>query len=369
MRIGLTYNLKPEITPSADDPIDRWEEFDSEETVAAIASTLRRLGHEVERLGWGPGLLDALLRRDRGDRLDGVFNLAEGLGGRGRESQVPALLEMLGIPNTGSDPVALALALDKGLAKVFAADHGIATAPFVIVGADQPLGRVDLRYPLFAKPVAEGSSMGIRNTSVCRNHAELAALVAQLQHDYHQPVLIEEFLSGDEYTVGVLGNGSDAEVIGLMQVLPRHPVGDFVYSLEVKRDYENQVVYRMTDELLATGAISPARLHAVRQLALAAHQVFACRDLSRVDIRCDRDGEPNFIEINPLPGLNPLHSDLVIIARGHGWDFHRLIARIFDVARKRWASARDPALPLLAPDLDPSHQTRPAANAQDLRRC
>ena len=116
MRIGLTYNLKPEITPSADDPIDRYEEFDSEETVAAIAATLRNLGHEVERLGWGPPMLDALIRRAKRDRLDGVFNVAEGIGGRGRESQVPAMLEMLGIPNTGSDPVALALALDKGLA-------------------------------------------------------------------------------------------------------------------------------------------------------------------------------------------------------------------------------------------------------------
>lgn len=368
MRIGLTYNLKPEILPSADDPIDRYEEFDSEETVAAIAASLRRLGHEVERLGWGPTLLDALLRRD-GVRLDGVFNLAEGLGGRGRESQVPALLEMLAIPNTGSDPVALALALDKGLAKVFAADHGIATAPFVIVGADEPLGRVDLRYPLFAKPVAEGSSMGIRNTSVCRNHAELAALVDQLQRDYHQPVLIEEFLSGDEFTVGVLGNGDAAEVVGLMQVLPRHPGGDFVYSLEVKRDYENQVVYRMTDELLASDAHSPASLQAIRQLALDAHKVFACRDLSRVDIRCDRDGEPNFIEINPLPGLNPIHSDLVIIARGHGWDYHRLIARIVAVAAERWAATAATTVAVAAPAFLRPHLARPAANAQDQRRC
>jgi D-alanine-D-alanine ligase len=179
MRIGLTYNLKPEIPLERGDPIDRYEEFDSEETVEAVSQALRRLGHEVERLGWGPPMLDALIRRDRGDRLDGVFNFAEGVGGRGRESQVPAMLEMLGIPNTGSDPVALALALDKGLAKIFAAGHGIATAPFkIIVGADEALGALDLRYPLFAKPVAEGSSMGIRNGSICRDRAELSTLVA-----------------------------------------------------------------------------------------------------------------------------------------------------------------------------------------------
>lgn len=337
MRLGLTFNLRPEIAPSAGDPIDRYEEFDSEETVTAIAASLRRLGHEVERLGWGPPMLDALIRRAHGDRLDGVFNFAEGVGGRGRESQVPAMLEMLGIPNTGSDPVALALALDKGLAKLFAAGHGIATAPFLIVGADDPLGAVDLRYPLFAKPVAEGSSMGIRNNSVCRNHAELVALVATLQRNYRQPVLIEEFLPGDEYTVGVLGNGAGAEVVGVMQVQPRNHDRDFVYSLEVKRDYLNQVDYRMSDELLASGAVSPAMLDTIRQLALDAHRAFACRDLSRVDVRCDRDGAPNFIEINPLPGLNPFHSDLVWIARGHGWDYDRLIARILDVASERWS--------------------------------
>ncbi len=336
MRIGLTYNLKPEIPLEAGEPIDRYEEFDSEETVEAVSQALRRLGHEVERLGWGPPMLDALIRRAASDRLDGVFNFAEGVGGRGRESQVPAMLEMLGIPNTGSDPVALALALDKGLAKIFAAGHGIATAPFKIIGADEALGEVDLRYPLFAKPVAEGSSMGIRNGSICRDRAELSTLVAQLQYDYRQPVLVEEFLPGDEFTVGVLGNGRDAEVIGLMQVMPRDTTVDFVYSLEVKRDYRNQVVYRMTDELLASGALTETKLAAIRKLALDAHRAFGCRDVSRIDVRCDRHDEPNFIEINPLPGLNPVHSDLVIIARGHGWTFDQLIGRIIHAASQRW---------------------------------
>jgi D-alanine-D-alanine ligase len=336
MRIGLTYNLKPEHPPEPGEPIDRYEEYDSEETVEAIAAALRRLGHHVERLGWGPTMLDALIQRAEGDRLDGVFNFAEGVGGRGRESQVPAMLEMLGIPNTGSDPVALALALDKGLAKIFAAGHGLATAPFCIVGADEVLHDPGLRYPLFAKPVAEGSSMGIRNTSVCRGFDELRELVGQLQADYRQPVLVEEFLPGDEFTVGVLGNGDAAEVLGVMQVVPVVGGGDFVYSLEVKRDYQNQVVYRYTPELRRTGAVSETKLAAVRKLALDAHRAFGCRDVSRVDIRCDRDDVPNFIEINPLPGLNPLHSDLVLMARGHGWTFDQLIGRIIDAASGRW---------------------------------
>lgn len=336
LRLGLTFNLKPKTEPEFGEPDDRYEEFDSEDTVDAIDAVLRGLGYDVERLGAGPSLFDALGKRDLSRRLDGVFNFAEGLGGRGRESQVPALLEMLGIPNTGSDPVALALALDKGLAKVFASAQGIRTAPFVLVGADEPLPEIDLRYPLFAKPVAEGSSMGIRDDSICRDAAELRERVAQLQHDYSQPVLIEEFLPGDEYTVGIVGNGDAAEVVGLMQVVPREPGGgDFVYSLEVKRDYLRRVRYRMTDELLA-GGMTEAALTAVRSLALDVHRAFGCRDVSRVDIRCDRDGLPNFIEVNPLPGLNPSHSDLVIIARGHGWTYDRLIGRIIGAAVERW---------------------------------
>lgn len=335
LRLGLTYNLKPDKV-GAHEPIDRYEELDCVETVDAIEAALRRLGHDVERLGAGPSLFDALSRRDPARRLDGVFNLAEGLSGRGRESQVPALLEMLGIPNTGSDPVALALALDKGLAKVFAAARGIRTAPFVLIGVDEAPRSADLRYPLFAKPVAEGSSMGIRQSSICRTEAELRERVEMLQRDYQQPVLVEEFLPGEEYTVGIVGNGDQAEVVGVMQIVPRDPDGDFVYSLEVKRDYLRRVRYVMSDELLAAG-LTPAELEAIRELALDVHRAFGCRDVSRVDIRRDRDGLPNFIEVNPLPGMNPPYSDLVILALGHGWTYDRLIGRIVDAATARWA--------------------------------
>ncbi|WAS90841.1 D-alanine--D-alanine ligase family protein [Nannocystis punicea] len=338
MRLGLTYNLKPELGPSPGEPIDRFEEFDSVETVDAIDRALRGMGHEVERLGWGEPLLAALAERPPERRIEGVFNFAEGVGGRGRESQIPAVLEVLGIPNTGSGPFALALALDKGVAKIFAAAHGIRTAPFQIVGADEPLGATRLAYPLFVKPVAEGSSMGIRKNSVCRDEAALRERVAQLQRDYRQAVLVEEFLSGDEFTVGVVGNGAAAEVVGVMQVTPREPEEAFVYSLEVKRDYLNQVRYVMTDELVQSGRVDAARLDAIRALALDVHRVFGCRDLSRIDIRCDRRGDPNFIEVNPLPGLHPVSSDLVIIARGHGWSYEQLIGRILAAATQRWAS-------------------------------
>jgi D-alanine-D-alanine ligase len=339
MRIGLTYDLKPEHTP-AHEPVDRYDELDVVETVDAIEEVLRARGHEVERLGGGPALFDALMR-GAARRLDGVFNFSEGMGDRGREAQVPALLEMMGVPVTGSPPLVLAIALDKGLAKTFAAKHGLPTPPFSLAATDTPPDDTDLTYPLFAKPIAEGSSIGIRKHSVCRSPDALRALVEQLHRDYRQPVLVEEFLPGDEYTVGVVGNGKTAEVIGLMQVVPVEAAVNFVYSLEVKRDYLNRVRYLMTDDLLQRGR-TVAELDAVRELALRVHRAFGCRDVSRVDIRCDRHGLPNFIEVNPLPGLNPVHSDLVIIARGHGWTYDDLIGRIFAAAATRWSTQRSP---------------------------
>ena len=338
MRIGLTYNLKPEGAAG-----DRFEEFDSIETVEALESSLRACGHDPVRLGWGMPMLDKL---SENGGVDAVFNLAEGVGGRGRESQVPATLEMLGIRCTGSDPIAIGITLDKALAKLMARAHGIATAPWVVIpspGASRhplpasrgegsrdtelPLpalrgeGRGEgLRYPLFVKPSSEGSSMGVTSKSLCRNEGELMEAVARLRT--YGPVLIEEFLPGNEYTVGILGG----KVIGVMQVVPKTDTENFFYSIEVKRDYERQVEYRIVDE---------PRVAAV---ALAIWNAFGLRDVARVDVRSDRDGVPNFVEVNPLPGVHPVHSDLVILAKGVGWTYDQLIAGIMKSAEERWAA-------------------------------
>lgn len=305
MRIGLTYNLKPEGAAG-----DRYEEFDSIETIEALESALRKSGYDPVRLGWGVPMLDKLSQNG----IDAVFNLAEGIGGRGRESQVPATLEMLGVRCTGSDPVAIGITLDKALAKLMAKAHGIATAPWNVGSGD------GLRFPLFVKPSCEGSSMGVTSKSLCYDEAELRDAVARVSQ--YGPVLVEEFLPGNEYTVGILGG----KVIGVMQVVPKKSNDHWFYSIEVKRDYTRQVDYHIVDE---------PRVAAV---ALGIWNAFGLRDVARVDVRCDRDGVPNFVEVNPLPGVHPVHSDLVILAKGVGWTYDQLIAGIMQTAEERWAA-------------------------------
>ncbi len=303
MRIGLTYNLKP-----AGAEGDQFEEFDSVETIEALQDALRAAGHEPLRLGWGEELVGNL----REQVVDGVFNIAEGIGGRGRESQVPALLEMLGIPCTGSDPLAIAITLDKPLAKLVARAAGIATAPWSI---GFPSG---LRYPLFAKPAAEGSSMGITPRSLCRDEDELRDAMRELEK--YGPVLVEEFLPGEEYTVGMV----DGAVIGVMQVIPLQPASEFIYSIDVKRDYLNLVEYKLVDDA------------DVAQVGIDVWRALNLRDVARVDVRRDRDGEANFVEVNPLPGVHPVNSDLVILARLRGWPYEELIGRVVRSAERRW---------------------------------
>jgi D-alanine-D-alanine ligase len=311
VRLGLTYNLKPAGAELAVADNDRFEEFDSVETIEALESAIRAAGHEPIRLGCGLEMLDALQR----ERIDGVFNIAEGVGGRGRESQVPAVLEMLGIPCTGSDGLAIALTLDKALAKIVAKGAGIATVPWFIDDAPKPL-----TFPVFAKPAAEGSSMGITDRSLCRDQKELDAAIERLSK--YGPVLVEEFLPGDEFTVGIIGG----EVLGVMQVLPRGDDKDFIYSLDVKRDYLNRVDYRLVD--------APD----VARVALEVWRAFGLRDVARIDVRRDRNGVANFVEVNPLPGVHPVNSDLVILARLAGISHHDLIGRIVAAAIERWAA-------------------------------
>jgi D-alanine-D-alanine ligase len=306
LHLGLTYNLKP-----AGAEGDRFEEFDSVETIDALESAIRAAGHEPIRLGWGLEMLEALQR----ERVDGVFNIAEGVGGRGRESQVPAVLEMLGIPCTGSDALAIALTLDKALAKVVAKSAGIATAPWFVDDAPKPL-----TFPVFAKPAAEGSSIGITERSLCHDQTELDAAIERISK--YGPVLVEEFLPGDEFTAGIV----DGEVLGVMQVLPRGDKKDFIYSLDVKRDYLNRVDYLLVD--------APD----VAAVALDVWRAFGLRDVARIDIRRDRNCVANFVEVNPLPGVHPINSDLVILARLAGISHQELIGRIVAAAIKRWAA-------------------------------
>jgi D-alanine-D-alanine ligase len=325
MRIGLAYDLKSAVPLGANEPEDALEEYDSRETVDIIAAALNAAGHEVVMLGGGGEFSENILR----EKVDFVFNIAEGRGNsRSRESQVPAILEMLGIPFTGSDSHCLTLCLDKPLAKQRVAEAGVCTPSWQVISDKAELSNLAWeRFPAIVKPAYEGSSKGIRLSSVVDNMSQLQEEVSRLRNDYRQPAMIEEFIGGDEVTAGIIGN-APPEVIGLMRILPRKRGGRFVYSLEVKRDYLNLVEYESPPQL--EGSV----LSAIAAASLKVFGVLGCRDFARIDFRVGADGTPYFLEINPLPGLGT-YSDLVIMALKLGWTHQGLIQAIFEAARQR----------------------------------
>jgi D-alanine-D-alanine ligase len=330
MRIGITCDVKTDSPSGGNLPDDYQEEFDSPITVEAIAAVLRNLGHKVEVLGDGRPMLERLLV----DPPDFVFNFAEGHGiGRSREARVPAVLEMLNIPYSGSDPLTLAVTLDKDCARRLVRSHGVPVPGGVLCNVEDDVALLLSRAeagtaPWIVKPAWEGSSKGIRGKCVVDTPAEAADAVRRLHTDYDQPVLIEEFISGEELTVGIVGN-DPPQIVGVMRVLPQQATERFVYSLEVKRDWQRQVKYE------CPARINAAQLAAVERTALQAYQALGCQDVSRIDFRL-RGETPYFLEVNPLPGLNPETSDLVILGRMAGWPYERLIGAILQAALKRY---------------------------------
>jgi len=326
LRVGVTYNLRKDFAHSENQPVDSLEEFDAEETIDAMKAVLEGEGHEVIKLGGGPGLIDRLKQT----ALDIVFNIAEGFQGRNREAHIPALLEFMNIPYTGSDPLTLSVTLDKSMAKRIVMSEAIPTPRFRKVRGLEDLHRLDLSYPLFVKLCDEGSSKGVRLNSRVGDRNALEERVGWLLKTYGPPVLVEEFVSGPEFTVGVLGN-AHPEVLGVMQVeIKGVPLDQAIYSLEIKREWEKRVVYH------CPARIDQALLGQIEEVAVRAYQVLDCRDVSRVDIRVGKDGIPYFLEINPLPGLSPVYGDLPIMARGMGWTYERLVKTIFHHALSRY---------------------------------
>jgi D-alanine-D-alanine ligase len=329
MKIGITYDLKT--TAAHGMPDDSFEEFDNPHTIEAIAAVLLGRGDEVVLLGDGREFLDKVLA----ERPDFVFNFAEGHGiSRSREARVPAALELLGIPYTGSDPFTMAVTLDKQCAKKLVSLAGIAIprgfalpydAPAEIIPAEQ------LPYPLVIKPAWEGSSKGIRNKCLVKSPDEVPDVVKSLRRDHPQTILLEEYIDGLEVTVGVLGN-DPPQLLGIMSVEPNEKVEHFIYSLEIKRDYRRLVTYR------CPAPLPPEVLKAIATSARTVFHELGCRDVARIDFRV-RDGIPYFLELNPLPGLNPEDSDLVIMSRLLAWPYERLVGAIVDAALARWRKA------------------------------
>ncbi|MBI5432832.1 MAG: D-alanine--D-alanine ligase [Planctomycetes bacterium] len=329
MEIGIAFDLKADFAPAAGEPDDRYEEFDSLATVEGIERALARGGYTTRRLGGGRKFLENVLAKP----CDLVFNIAEGFGTRSREAHVPSVLEMLKIPYTHSDPLTLAVTLDKSVAKRLVASHGLATPRFEVVESVDALRGLELAYPLFAKPLFEGSSIGVRKKSRAANADELAARVAELLADYREPVLVEEYCSGPEFTVGLLGNGANLRVLGVMEVVSKAvPQAEFVYSLEVKRNDD----WHLEVDYLVPPRRPKAEVDAIEELARASFRALGCRDLARIDIRADAHGVPRFLEANPLPGIKPGWSDLALLCERAHVEYDDVILGVVAAARERW---------------------------------
>lgn len=322
LTVGLTYDLRSDYLKEGYSE-EETAEFDSEITISSVENTLKELGYKTERIGNVKALIKAL---HEGLRWDLVFNIAEGMYGIGREAQVPALLDVYQIPYVFSDPLVLSLTLHKGLTKRVIRDCGIPTAHFAIVEKLSDLEQVDLGYPMFAKPVAEGTGKGIDSRSKVNSKAELENICKELLERFNQPVLVEEYLPGREFTVGVVGTGADARVLGAMEIVITAKAKESIYSYHTKENWRGVVEYSM-----ATGDVEKK----CEEVALGAWRTLGCRDGGRIDLKMDADGIPNFIEVNPLAGINPEHSDLPMLAGKKGINFNQLIDMIMKSALTR----------------------------------
>lgn len=323
--IGLCYDLKQDYLNSGFSASEVME-FDDEETIIGLENVLSSLGHTVERIGNGRELA---LRLAKGDRWDLIFNIAEGVKGRSREAQAPAVCELFDQPYTFADPLTCALTLDKPLAKRVVRDFGLPTAPFEVINSLQEAAAVSLPLPLFLKPIAEGSSKGITGKSLVKERQELVATYQLLQEQFNQPVLVETFLPGREVAVGILGNNSTARVIGVMEVIFTDKAEIDAYTALNKDEYLQGVSYRLLNDSEPLAAEA-------KQLALAVYRILGCRDAARIELRGDASGALQFLEVNPLSGIHPVRSDLIIMARLAGWEYAQLIGEIVEAAWKRY---------------------------------
>jgi len=322
MKIGLTYDLRQDYLDLGFGEVET-AEFDRVDTIEAIETTLQHLGYSTDRIG---NIWSLTKRLANGERWDLVFNIAEGLRGIGREAQVPAILDAYNIPYTFSDPLILALTLNKGMTKRVLRDFGIPTPDFAEVNSEADIAKINLPYPLFAKPIAEGTGKGIDATSKIKNPAELKKVCIQLLKQYEQPVLVETFLPGREFTVGVVGTGVKAKSVGVMEVILNSNAEPDVYSYTNKEQCEELVQYKAVIDPMAKEA---------EKIALQTWRALGCRDGGRLDLRADANGVPNLMELNPLAGIHPEHSDLPIICSLYGISYPELMNMIMESAVSR----------------------------------
>ncbi len=321
MKIGMTYDLKEDYLQQGFS-LAALAEFESKETIDAIEAALFKLDAQVIHIGHIKNLVAKLAS---GERFDLVFNIAEGMYGFGREAQIPALLDAYQIPYTFSDPLTLSLALHKGMTKRVLSTFNIASAPFMVVETLADLQNISLHYPLFAKPIAQGTSKGILPSCKVGNGVELSLICERLLAEYSEPVLVEEYLPGREFTVGIIGTGAKAYAIGVMEIQFTKASGD-IYGFDSKQSWSFAPQYHVTCDALA---------EEVSSVALRAWRALGCRDAGRVDMRLDAAGVPSVIEINPLAGLRPNYSDLPVLCDLAGLPYQTLIEKIIRSAWER----------------------------------
>jgi len=337
MRVGLTYNLKRGEPEEGQEPPssirEAQAEWDDPETVNAVIYALRER-HEVMPIDAAEDPYNAL----REARPDIVFNIAEGTFGPCREGHIPSILEFLSIPYTASDPLTLSVCLDKSRAKEILAYHKLPTARFRVVSAVEPSFNT-LHFPLMVKPLFEGSSMGIRNDSLVRTHHELHSKVEWVVGQFHQPAIVEEFLSGREFTVAILGNGANAKVLPLVEVrFDSLPAGvNPIYSYEAKWVWDQSS--KPLEIFDCPAKIDEALRAEIEHICLEAYRILRCRDWCRIDVRLDSANRPHILELNPLPGILPRPEDNSCFpkaARATGMSYNQLINEVLDIACRRY---------------------------------
>lgn len=328
MHIGFVYDARDDYRALGFGE-EAIAEFDSPETLAEIEAALTRVGHRIERIGHGRELAARLVR---GDRWDLVFSIAEGLRGRNREAQVPALCELFDQPYVFSDPLTNSATLDKGVAKRLVRDAGVPTAPFAVLEHAAEAAKVALPFPLFVKPVAEGTGKGCESASKVTSRARLKSAAQRLIARFDQPVIVETFLPGREFTVGLTGTGPSARAIAVLEVVLLDEAEAEIYSFLNKEQCETLVHYRLADDAEAMLAAD----HALR-----AYRALGCRDAARLDFRSDANGIPMFLEANPLAGLHPTHSDLPMLATKSGMAYDALMAEIVESASARYGIGQE----------------------------
>lgn len=322
MKIGFTYDLRDDYLKEGFTE-DQTAEFDKADTIDAIEECIIKMGFEVERIGNIKNLTKLLCS---GKKWDLVFNIAEGLYGSAREAQIPCLLDAYGIPYTFSNSYLLTASLNKDLTKLLVRQLCVPTPDFAVIKSINEINNINIPFPLFAKPLAEGTSKGISPNSVINTQKQLEQTIKSLLSEYNQPVLIEKYLPGREFTVGILGMGEDAYCPGVMEITLNKNAEPEVYSLVNKEYCEELVTYSIANDTAAEKC---------EQYALKIWRELGFMDAGRIDFRIDEAGEPNFIEINPLAGLNPVHSDLPILCGLKGISFQRIIEEIMHSALKR----------------------------------